>query len=207
MVFSHLYDEERDGLFLIYKNIKGSIHRSLSGDLFREFWHGFTNHRSEIEFEYTDSYTFRVGNADIPELKGAEYAINVEESGFAVVAENNKGLLHGFMTLLDMIHTTDQGGAIAYLNCGVIRERPRIAVRMVHFCVFPETNLYMLKRFLRFSAALKYTHVIIEGARMAVRILKGRGAPDHQRGKKLGSRDRTHVQPLGTRGSVARHSW
>lgn len=162
MVFSHSYDEERCGRFLIHREAKGTIHSSLAGDIFREFWHGFTNHRSSIELEYTDAYTFSVGSAEVPELSGAEYAINVEESGFTVVAENKKGLLHGFMTILDMIHPTDDNGAIAYLNCGVVRERPRIATRMVHFCVFPETNLYMLRRFLRFAAALKYTHVIVE---------------------------------------------
>ena len=162
MVFSHVWDEERDGRFLIYNKVGGVISSSLRGDIFSEFWHGFTNHRSEIELEYTDTYIFTVGKAELPELRGAEYAINVEPEGFAVIAKNRKGLLHGFMTLLDMIHPTDDEGAVAFLKCGVIRELPRIGIRMVHFCVFPETNLYMLKRFLRFAAALKYTHVIVE---------------------------------------------
>ncbi len=33
---------------------------------------------------------------------------------------------------------------------------------MVHFCVFPETGLFELRRFLRLCGVLKYTHVVLE---------------------------------------------
>ena len=154
--------EKQPGRYLICKNVNGRASGVIAGELFREFWHGFTHRRSEIQLETCDELIFAVGDAAIPDLQDAEYAINVETEGFAVVSKSEEGLKRGFMTLLDRIHPTDDEGAVAYLDCCILRESPRIGVRMVHFCVFPETELYHLKRFLRFAAALKYTHVVVE---------------------------------------------
>ena len=154
--------EIRSGRFLIFKDVKARASEVISGDIFRELWHGFTYHRSEISIEKCKELVFCVGDVDVPEAADAEYAINVQTSGFAVSSRTEAGLKRGFMTLLDRIHPTDDDGAVAYLDCCEFSESPRIGVRMVHFCVFPETELFHLRRFLRFAAALKYTHVIVE---------------------------------------------
>lgn len=52
--------------------------------------------------------------------------------------------------------------AAAEIECCQITDKPLISKRMVHFCVFPETELWELHRFLRACGALKYTHVILE---------------------------------------------
>lgn len=162
MVFADTWVEKKEGRFLIYKDVKGRANSAFMGEVFAEFWHGYTHHRSNIELTEVGELVFLVGDAEIPPTMNEEYAINVDEGGFAVVSDSKEGLIRGFITLLDRIHPTDDEGAIAYIDCGVIRESARIATRMVHFCVFPETDLFHFRRFLRFAAALKYTHVIIE---------------------------------------------
>ena len=67
------------------------------------------------------------------------------------------------MTLLDRFKTVEVGGVMQLeAECSQIRERASIQCRMVHVCVFPETELWELQRFMRFCAALKYTHIVLE---------------------------------------------
>ena len=79
------------------------------------------------------------------------------------IAENEKDLIYGFMTLLDRFKAIDHDENLAIeVECCQIKEKPLIGNRMGHFCIFPETELWELQRFVRFCAALKYTHVVLE---------------------------------------------
>ena len=162
MIFSDCISDRRDGRFFIYDKMKCVANRALCGGVFSEFWRGFNHYRSEMEPEGTDELIFSVGSVSAPDVLDSEYAIKVETGGFAVKSDTKDGLIRGFMTLLDRIHATDEDGAVGYIDCCEIRQSPKIAFRSVHFCVFPETDLFFLQRFLRFAAALKYTHVVVE---------------------------------------------
>lgn len=162
MIFSDCGALMHDGRFLIKEKVRGTANSALCGEVFREFWHGFNHHRSEIELNATDGLIFSVGNTEPLPALDSEYAIKVDKGGFAVASGSKEGLIRGFMTLLDRIHATDEDGAVGYLDCCEIRQSPKIKFRSVHFCVFPETDLFFLQRFLRSAAALKYTHVVVE---------------------------------------------
>ena len=162
MTFSDFPSDRREGRFFVYENMKGKASSALLDGVFAELWRGFNHHRSNIELSEAEGLVFAVGDAEIPEVRGYEYAISVTTGGFAVASDTKDGLIRGFMTLLDRIHPTDEGGAVGYLDCCMLRQSPRIANRMVHFCVFPETDLFYLHRFLRLCASLKYTHVVVE---------------------------------------------
>ena len=92
-----------------------------------------------------------------------DYSIRVDQNGACVCAKNRTSLLHGLMTLLDRIRLQETfGEAICKIDCCEILDRPMLSTRMVHLCIFPETELWEIQRFLRFAAALKYTHLILE---------------------------------------------
>jgi len=154
---------KQKGAFYFFGKICAKAHNCLNKDVIKDFWKGYSCHISELETVGTDSYTLLIGNAEYPSLDENAYAISVTKKGVAIVAKSEKDLLLGFMTLIDRIKATDENGRTELkIDCCEIRETPLIKNRMIHFCIFPETELWELRKFLRFCAALKFSHVILE---------------------------------------------
>ena len=67
------------------------------------------------------------------------------------------------LTLLDRIALVDNDGEnLLKIDSCRIFDKPAIKNRMVHFCVFPDTALWELHKFVRLTGALKYTHIVLE---------------------------------------------
>ena len=163
MIFHPKYCEKKTGQFVLSEQICATAHSCLDQEVLREFWSNFTFQSSEISFCATSEYVFSVGNAEKLPLDGYSYTINVKEDGVCLFAEDRGALVKGFMTLLDLMKPIDRGEETgAALACCQIKDRPSVAERMVHFCIFPETELWEIRRFIRFCGALKYTHVVLE---------------------------------------------
>lgn len=92
--------------------------------------------------------------------EGFDYAISVEETGVFIDASNEKNLIYGFMTLIDLIKIDENKNV--YIPCCEIKEKAKIKNRMIHFCLFPETEFWELEKFIRFCGALKYSHIVLE---------------------------------------------
>ena len=163
MIYSPNALVKKDGKFIFSGNVSAKAHASLIKPVIAEFWRGFCFHMSGLDMVETDDYVFAVGEASVPSTDGKAYAINVEPSGIRVVADDKKGLIMGFMTLIDRIqtHETDEGIELK-IDCFELKESPVIKNRMAHFCVFPEVELWEIQKFLRLCAALRYSHVIVE---------------------------------------------
>lgn len=43
-----------------------------------------------------------------------------------------------------------------------IFDKPRMAFRAVHYCVFPETDYSLLRKYIRLAGFAKYTHIVLE---------------------------------------------
>ncbi|MBQ8387928.1 MAG: family 20 glycosylhydrolase [Clostridia bacterium] len=143
--------------------VSAVAHPCFAPSVFAELWQGFTFRTSVLKVDTTDRFVFSVGSAAEPTLDGYAYAINVEKNGFCVAAGNEKDLILGFMTLLDRIRAVDtEDGMALELDACEIKDAPDIQNRMIHYCVFPETELYEIQRFFRVCAALKFSHVVIE---------------------------------------------
>ncbi len=163
MVFNPQNLIKKDGSFVIEKEVCAKAHTCLNTNVIREFWDGFTYTSSAISVVTAKELVFEVGRAGRPTLDGNEYAINVEKSGFSVVGENERALIRGVMTLLDRFVPVEIDGiSRAEIPCFELRERAVLENRMVHFCIFPETSLFELQRFVRLCGALKFTHIILE---------------------------------------------
>lgn len=163
MVFSPKNLINKEGSFSFVGCVNAFANPCLDKKVIRELWHGFTFHTSVLEITGVDDLIFSIGKADKLSLDGSSYSINVEKDGVCIVANGEKDLIMGFMTLLDRIYAEDENGnTVLKIDCCEIRETPLIKNRMVHFCIFSETELWELARFVRLCGALKYSHIILE---------------------------------------------
>ncbi len=152
-----------EGAYLIPETVDATAHPALCKAIFSELWHNFAYQSSTLTLREADEFCFAIGIAKRLPLDGFSYTVNIEPEGICISADSRQSLIHGMMTLLDRIQPTEIDGALrATVDCAEIRERALIPVRMVHYCIFPKTALWELRRFLRACAALKYTHVILE---------------------------------------------
>lgn len=159
MMFTHKKAVRKDGVYELNTNVTANAHSALCRPIFAELWNNYTFTMSNIELVSTDSLCFKVGNAPELPLNGNAYAINITPDGITVTADSEKNLKFAYFTLLDLINITDSK---LVLCCAEIVESPTVKCRAVHLCVFPENELWELDKYLRFFAALKFTHVVLE---------------------------------------------
>lgn len=131
----------------------------------KNLWRGFTLTCSQLTTEPGEENTFLLGSCPIPQLPpDQEYALTVTAQGAAVIGSDYGGLMRGFISLLMKIAYTDleEGQEQLYiLPCQEVSHY-KLKKRMIHFCVFPETQLHFLRQMLRLCAVLQFTHVVIE---------------------------------------------
>lgn len=159
MFFMHSDAEMHGGRFKIPANANATAGKALDSAVMKELWHRFTFESSVLSVEAADEFIFSLGEAERVFPEDKDYAINIEKTGMFLSAKDEKSLKEGFITLMD-IFSPDINGAFA--DCMTLRESPEIKNRMVHFCVFPDTELWEIKKFIRLAGALKYSHIVIE---------------------------------------------
>lgn len=151
------------GRYPVEEKIRAVAHASLCKPVFAEYWNNFSYGLSEIELLPTDSFTFCIGQAPVLPLDGESYRVSITESGVSLAACSEKSLICGFMTLVDrLLMERVNGESRLFLDACTYGETAFIARRMAHFCVFPETELWEIRRFVRLCAFLRYTHLVIE---------------------------------------------
>ena len=163
MIFHPQNMDITEGCFSFRGAVSASAHPCLNKDIIKDFWHNFTFQCSTLNIKESSDFVFSIGNAKPLSLDGYDYSINIKPDGICVRAENERELIRGFMTLIDRFRAFDSDDELVIrTECCRIRDKAMIRNRMVHFCIFPETELWELQRFIRFCGALKYTHVILE---------------------------------------------
>lgn len=152
-----------EGEYVFNGKVSARCHYSLINDTIKAFWHDFSYGFSTLDATPCTEYVFTIGDASPVFVGDCAYSINVSPSGICLSAKNETDLKLAFMTLLDMFTCCALGEHDGIkIECCTLSESPLVENRMVHFCVFPETELWQLRRFVRFCAALKYTHVVVE---------------------------------------------
>ena len=152
------------GVLTLEGEVCATANPVLHKDVLGELWENFTYGVSTLCLRDTaEEYVFRIGDARVLPLDGYDFSIHIQESGLSVLAKDARSLIHGYLTLLDRFRATElDGRCVAVADCCEIRDRASVENRMVHFCIFPETELWELHRFVRFAATLKYTHIVLE---------------------------------------------
>lgn len=163
-MFNPVYEIKSDKVFSFGSEIKATANGCLNNEAIKDFWKGFCCQAGNIEITPCGEVIFSVGKAEKPSLDGNQYAVNVEETGIFIVGDSGKGLINGYITLLQQIKAKkiSDEESVFEIQCGVFKEKPKFLNQMVHFCVFPETELWELEKFIKVCGALKYTHLVIE---------------------------------------------
>ena len=147
-----------DKYYILDKKIKMS--KKMSSPLYAELLNGFTHASNNFSCENSlPSLEISAGNPVSADLNGYEFVINITESGLYISADNFNSLVRGYLTMLDKIEYIDNHFV---LKCGTYREKPKFDFRCVHICVFPETTLDYLKKYVRVCGIAKYSHIILE---------------------------------------------
>lgn len=146
--------------FLIAEKTVATADPRMDNETLRNLWRGFTLTVGALSFEKGEPCTFRLGNTPLPPLpEGKEYALRVDEQGAAVIGKDYGGLMRGVFSLMMKIECQEERlmiKAVAEESAYTIRNR------MLHICVFPENDLYFIKKLIRLAAVCQYTHLVIE---------------------------------------------
>ena len=140
----------------------------------RSIWHRFTCTAGTLEiaeadiprYESPDILTAAIGDAPpaaLP-LDGMRYSICADAGGVAVCAEDEKALMEGFCTLAQMIvpENLNAGEESFFIAKTTVRDRPAMAFRCVHLCIFPDSALSTIEKAIHMAGFLKMTHVVLE---------------------------------------------
>jgi len=134
--------------------------QGMNNETAKRLWNSFTLATGEICFEKGEDLTFRLGNTQLPTLsEGKEYALKVDDNGAAIVGKDYGGLMRGYISLLMKI---EQDKTDLIIRATTEESNYNIRNRMIHICVFPENDLYFIKKLIRLAGLCQYTHIVIE---------------------------------------------
>ena len=147
-------------MFIIDKKVRANADLKLNNPTIKKLWNSFCLKQSEIEFFEGEENTFVIGDAKIPILpEGKEFAISISSEGVAIRGCDYGGLVRGFMTFLMKINCQE---TVFTVNKCDETDTFKLKNRMIHICIFPEQDLYYIKKLVRFIGICQFTHIVIE---------------------------------------------
>lgn len=145
--------------------------------LLAEFWYNFTNEIWNVEFvkdETLTPHTFSTGGVTAVLKAGFEHSLSVTKDGFAASADSHVGLIHAFMTLLQLIQPEridNENFDKFHMSCCNANDKPALQFRCFHSSVGMsdygngsgrETHLMTVKKAIRTCGLMKYSHILVE---------------------------------------------
>jgi len=147
--------------FFFSKSITATADERLCNNTFKKLFYGMCFTDCEIEINRGKEHTFVIGDVPSPLLKDdKEYAVICNEKGVAVVGKDYGSLVRGIICFLMKLRYNDDGTLFAPSFCE--DSRYTLSNRMIHICVFPENDLYFIKKTIRLACLCQYTHVVLE---------------------------------------------
>ena len=144
------------GFYPIGKHTVACANAAMMNDTVKKLWNSFCLTDGELEIVPCDEFVFRVGETALPALApGKEFALTVDERGIALVGRDYGSLMRGFCALLLKFE---------YKRLDVVIRHTReeshylLENRMVHLCVFPDNDLYFIKKFIQSAFSTHFKH-------------------------------------------------
>ncbi len=132
------------------------------GSICKELFSGFCFGKSTLSLIQGKENTLLIGDTSIPKINSsAEFALKIDENGIAINGRDYGSLMRGFFSMLMKIRW-DFGKEELFLEEVTENTEYKLKNRMVHLCLFPEADLYSMKKYIRLLAVLQFTHVVIE---------------------------------------------
>lgn len=164
MIFSPKEQETKNDRFLFGSVCHITADASICKPIFCELWRGFCAQSSEASFSQGASCRIEIGNAPQIARPKSGFVLQIDADGVAIAASDEKNLIYGFFSLVERIRplSTEPGAEQFAVPCGRLADDADVKVRMVHFCIFPETPLAFVQKVFRLAAFLRYTHLVVE---------------------------------------------
>ena len=128
-----------------------------------ELLSGYTQD-TEFSIKHNDSLqTITVGevNGECAVADADAVVLEITEQGVSITGTDPAATMRGFITMLERIEY-DRASDSFRIPCGHIEEKPHMAFRSVHLCLFPETPLRFVKKCIRACGIAKYSHIVLE---------------------------------------------
>ena len=139
------------------------------GPWMAELWQKFTLGQSQLRIvtDASEPLTFTLCKLSTPDTtlqSNDSYVLCVDAQGISAAAVDDVSLRHAWLTLVQMLqaHDLSSKDALFALPHVVIHDRPALAFRGLHVCVFPETTLDFLHKVVHLAGLLKYSHIVLE---------------------------------------------
>ncbi len=146
--------------FYLTKQTPVFAHSCIFSQTLKDFWQNCSVNTHALQGEETKEYVFRSGKVKMPTLEDSEYAVSVQKSGAYAIAKNEKSLIRAVVSLAQKIELDEN--IRPYVSCCEYKSKPLVQNQMTHFCIFPETELYEIEKFVRLCGVIGYTHIILE---------------------------------------------
>ncbi len=135
--------------------------KRLDNITFKKLFNGMCFSCCDAEIREGEHLTFVIGQTDLPSLaQGKEFAVCCDENGIAVVGKDYGSLIRGIICFLMKLRYEDDGNISIPYFCE--DSNYTLGNRMIHLCVFPENDLYFIKKVIRLVCLCQYTHVVLE---------------------------------------------
>lgn len=171
-IFPHpLSSVEREGAFVFDPHVRCRVSRAFvmeeSLPLMSEMWEGFTLGTGALAIDRCEGEapSFTIGETvPLPLENQYAYTLRVTEEGIALLARDSTSLLHAFYTLLQLVRPTalEAGCERFSVDCCEILDTPALDFRCVHMSASMGIPLAKLKKYIRFAAFMKFSHLILE---------------------------------------------
>ena len=173
MYLSHLYPrpasfEENENERFVFGTVitaRASGLSPVTAERIKTLWNRFSCGASELKLtEGGEGFSFTAGSASCSLREGDTYTVKADSKGIAVSARDEKSLIDGMTTAVQLICPDDlsEGSESLYISAAEIHDSPATPFRAIHFCVFPDTDLYNIEKAIHLAGFLKMTHVILE---------------------------------------------
>ncbi len=152
-------------MFCFGNTVSAMADIKMNNQTVKNLWNGFCFKACDISLNEGEKNTFVIGQAQLPELLGeAEFSVRVDQTGVAIRGRDYAGLMRGFCTVIAKINygCLERGKEAFKIPFCEINSNYKIKSRMIHLCIFPESDLYFIKKCVRLSGVLGFTHVVLE---------------------------------------------
>ncbi len=163
------FTENADARFTFGTGATLYLNRDLPQDMaqrIKALWHRFCCTASALTIavreEKNAPLTAWIGQRG--ELSAEYYALRVTESGVTLCGKDEKALLDGFTTLVQLIVPDElkQGCESFHITAAQVCDAPSLGMRAIHLCVFPDSDYFTLEKAIHLAGFLKLTHLVLE---------------------------------------------
>lgn len=149
-----------NNFYVLKENETATAYGKMNNTAVKNLWKSFCLTKGELNFRTSEEFIFAIGSTTPPTLtKGKEFALKTDKDGICVVGRDYGGLMRGFFALLLKFEYENRSVKINYTD---EESSYKLDKRMIHICVFPENDLYFIKKLIRLAALCQYTHIVIE---------------------------------------------